>query len=90
MASATESYNGTDSFRYDNQGRIIEKLHITPSPATYPGRSTYAYDTKGRLIADTMHSSWTKEIFEYTTYTYDEKTISSKYRSFATMQAVSG
>ncbi|HEV7331504.1 MAG TPA: hypothetical protein VGN63_10740 [Flavisolibacter sp.] len=45
---------------------------MKPTPAPYPGRSTYAYDSEGRLIADTLHSVWTKEIFEYTTYTYDQ------------------
>lgn len=71
MESATETYNGTYSFQYDNQNRIIQKLRMKPTPAPYPGRSTYAYDSKGRLIADTLHSVWEKEIFEYTTYTYD-------------------
>jgi len=71
MASATETYNGTYTFQYDNQNRIIQKLHVTPTPTPYPGRSTYAYDNRGRLIADTLHSVWEKEIFEYTTYTYD-------------------
>ena len=72
MASASQNRNGIDSFRYDNQNRIVQKLHITPSSTTYTGRSTYSYDTKGRLLADTLHSYWTNEIFEYTIYTYDQ------------------
>jgi YD repeat-containing protein len=72
MVSSNQTGNGIDSFQYDNQNRIVQKLHITPSSTTYPGRSTYSYDTKGRLIADTLHSYWANEIFEYTTYTYDQ------------------
>ena len=72
MASARHTRNGTDSFRYDNQNRIIQKLG-TPSVSTpYLERSAYAYDIKGRLIADTLYSVWSNEIFEYTAYTYDQ------------------
>jgi hypothetical protein len=76
MARAKQSHGDTYSFEYgfeyDNQNRIIQKLLITPSTAPFPGGSTYTYDIKGRLIADTLHSVWAKEIFEYTTYTYDQ------------------
>jgi len=68
----TASQNQSYFFSYDNNGRIVKKLNQPASNSGNSIRNVYSYDSKGRLIADSVYSSWTNEVFSYTTYTYNE------------------